>query len=312
MSPRAPAADRLRRVLALLPYIAARGEVSIGELADAFGVSERVVESDLEVLPFCGLPPYTPDRLIDVAVIEGYVSVRFAEYFSRPLRLTPAEGFTLLAAGRALLEVPGGERDGPLASALEKLEAALGAEEVVDVDIGEAGPVQDLAEAAEARERLEIDYYSFGRDVMTTRAVDPRAVVSLRGHWYLAAYCHAAEDDRLFRVDRIREVRPTGEHFERRAETVPEEVFAARPDDTRVTLELPPEARWVVESYPTESVEEASDGSLRVVLAVGARPWLERILLRVGPRGRVVEPRSWADAAAGAARRILARYEPGT
>ena len=60
----------------------------------------------------CGLPPYTADRLIDVWVIDdGAVEIRLAEYFERPLRLTPAEGVALLAAG-ARAARGAGSRDG--------------------------------------------------------------------------------------------------------------------------------------------------------------------------------------------------------
>lgn len=308
---RIQAADRLRRVLALVPYIAARGEVTIGELARAFGVGEDVVRADLEVLPFCGLPPYTPDRLIDVAIIDDAVSLRFAEYFSRPLRLTPAEGFALLAAGRALLAVPGSEPGGPLATGLAKLEDALDAREVLDVDMGEPRYVEELRRAADGRRQVEIDYYSFGRDRVGTRTVDPYSVSSLGGHWYLAAHCHQAQDDRLFRVDRIRAVRETGETFETPpASDAPHDVFHPSPDHTRVTLDLPATAAWVVENYPVESVEPGAKGRLRVVLAVSARPWLERVLLGIGPEARVRAPKAWGGVARDAAARILARYEP--
>lgn len=310
MTPRAPAADRLRRVLALVPHIAERGEASIAELAETFGVPEDVIEADLEVLPFCGLPPYTPDRLIDVAVIDGHVSVRFAEYFERPLRLTPAEGFALLAAGRALLEVPGSDEEGPLAAALAKLEAALGAHQVVDVDIDRHPFVERLRAAAEEGERIEIDYYSFHRDALTRRQVDPYSVASLRGHWYLAARCHEAGDDRLFRIDRIHAVRETGERFDAPAGAgAPADTFSPRADAVRVTLDLPASARWVTESYPVESVEERR-GRLRVVLATSGRAVVERILLQVGPRAKVKAPDDWKDTGAEAARRVLARYRP--
>ena len=109
---------RLQRVLALVPWILAHPGGTIAELAARFEVSERELERDLELLPMCGLPPYTADRLIDVSVIDGEVEIRLAEYFERPLRLTPAEGLALLAAGRALLAVPGSDDDGPLATAL--------------------------------------------------------------------------------------------------------------------------------------------------------------------------------------------------
>lgn len=304
---RPQAADRLRRVLALVPYILEHGDASIRDLSEVFGVPEDEIEADLLVLPFCGLAPYTPDRLIDVAVIDGHVTIRFAEYFERPLRLTASEGFALLAAGRALLEVPGTEVRGPLAAALDKLEAALGAREVVDVDMGTPPLVDDLRRAAEGRERLEIDYYSFGRDAVTTRVVEPYSVVSLTGQWYLAAYCHRAEDDRMFRVDRIQDLRPTGEPFEPRGEGAPADNFSPSPEDTRVVLDLPPSAHWVVESYPVESAEEKKR-RLRVELVVSERPWLERILLRVGARAEVVAPEEWRAVAADAARRVLARY----
>lgn len=307
------AVERLRRVLAMIPWIAARDDPTIAEIARAFGVPEETVVADLELLPLCGLPPYTPDRLIEVWVHEDTsVSIRFAEYFARPLRLTPAEGFALLAAGRALSAVPGSDPRGPLARALKKLEAALGAHEVVDVEMGESEFVDVLRDACGVRERVEIDYYSHGRDAMTTRLIDPYRLVVLQGRWYLAAHCHLAGDERLFRIDRVRGARPTGEHFESPGDDAGEEkiasAFRPAPADVRVTVSLPPSARWVAESYPTESVEELKSGRLHVVLAVSARAFLERILLSVGPQARVLTPKSWRGVGADAARRVLARY----
>ncbi len=175
-----------------------------------FEVSERELERDLELLPMCGLPPYTADRLIDVSVIDGGVEIRLAEYFERPLRLTPAEGLALLAAGRALLSVPGSDADGPLATALAKLDDALGAPGSLAVDVGASDHLERLQDATAHDERVEIDYYSFARDEMTTRVIDPWRVFHAFGTWYVAAWCHRAEGERLFRVDRVRAVRADG------------------------------------------------------------------------------------------------------
>ncbi len=78
----------------------------------------------------------------------------------------------------------------------------------------------------------------------------------------------------------------------------------------RVTLELAPAARWVSETYPVDEVTELDGGRQRVRLAVTARPWLERLLVRLGPDARVVaaDDAGLVDAGRGAARRILARY----
>ena len=54
---------------------------------------------------------------------------------------------------------------------------------------------------------MEIDYFSFARDEMTTRVIDPWRVFHAFGAWYVAAWCHRADAERLFRVDRVRAVR---------------------------------------------------------------------------------------------------------
>jgi len=311
VSPRPLAGSRLRRVLALVPWIAENPGAALEEIAARFGVSEAELEHDLELLPLCGLPPYTPDRLIEVEIVDGHVWIRFAEYFDRPLRLSAEEGLALLTAGRALLAVPGSDERGALATALDKLAGALGATDGLSVEVGEPPHLDALRRAADAHERVEIDYYSFGRNATTTRKVDVRSVFHAFGHWYAAGYCHQAQDERLFRVDRIRAVRPTGEHFDPTAGEEPdfgETVYHPRRDDPRVTLELDAAATWVVESYPSEEVEERPDGSWRVVLAVSERAWLERLLLELGPAARVVAPAEVRTVGAEAADRLLTRY----
>jgi proteasome accessory factor C len=315
VSPRPLAGDRLRRVLALVPWVLEHPDTTLAELARRFEVSERDLERDLELLPLCGLPPYTADRLIDVWIADdGTVSIRLADYFERPLRLTPAEGVALLVAGRGLLTVPGSDDHGALATALEKLEMAVGARGGVAVEFGGTTHLAMLQSAADAHACVELRYYSSARDVVTTRVVEPQRVFHAFGAWYVAAYCRLAEDERLFRVDRIRAARPTGETFEPRVtdESLPDDladrVYRPDPDDPRVTLRLAPEAAWVVESVPQDSARPLSDGGYEVVLAVSGAAFLERLLLQLGPLATAVEPASAREAAAAAARRILARY----
>ncbi|MFI5053689.1 MAG: helix-turn-helix transcriptional regulator, partial [Acidimicrobiia bacterium] len=292
-------------------WILAHPGVTLAELAERFEVSERELERDLELLPMCGLPPYTADRLIDVSVIDGAVEIRLAEYFERPLRLSPAEGFALLAAGRALLAVPGSDDAGPLATALDKLEGVLGARGGLAIEFGASDHLERLQGAASRSERVEIDYYSFARDEMTTRVIDPWRVFHAFGAWYAAAWCHQAQAERLFRVDRVRAVRETGDHFDagsRAHDDTRDLVYSPRPEDPRVTLWLAPGAEWVVESHPHESATTQSDGSFRIVLAVSELAWLERLLLALGPDARVEDPPALMTLAADAARRLRRRY----
>lgn len=309
MSPRALAGPEIQRILALVPWIVAHPGSPKHEIAQRFGITVEQLDDDLALVLMIGVPPYSPGDYLDVEDDEdGNVTIRLAEYFRRPLRLTPAEGLALLAAGRALLAVPGSDPSGPLATALAKLEDALELPGLV-VDVGEPEQLAVMRDAVAGHRRVEIEYWSAGRDDQTTRRIDPEVVFFATGEWYVGAYCHRARDERMFRVDRIRSVEPTGETFEPGAtgfETG--DVYSPRADDTRVTLELAPAAAWVAEAYPTEAVTERADGSLEIVLAVSERAWLERLLLRLGPDARAVAPVEIEPLAADAARRILRRY----
>lgn len=304
------ATERLRKVLALVPWILAHPGEHLDDLATRFNMSRQHLERELSLLQFCGLPPYTADRLIDVDLRGDRVSIRLAEYFERALRLTASEGFALLAAGRAMQAVPGADPEGPLARALDKLADVLGASGGLVVDVGGAPNLDVLRDAAREREQVEIDYYSYSRDEMTTRRIDPVRVFHAFGAWYTAAYCHQAEGERLFRVDRVRGVRPTGARFEPPAETDhPDDlVYHPRPDDLRITLRLDPSARWVPETYPTEEVLDEPGGWCTVTMAISERAFLDRLLLRLGPAAQVLAPENERDAAAAAAGRLLQRY----
>ncbi len=314
MSRALTAQERLRRMLAIVPWVAGQPEgATIDEICRRFELTPVQLQSCLDTVFMVGVHPYTPDALVDVIVDHDRVQIRLPDFFTRPLRLTPAQAFALLAAGRSLQAVPGADPSGPLARGLGKLSGALGAGTgaVVEVDLGEV-PADALAvlqqSVAEGRS-VEIDYYSYGRDAHGVRKVDPWRVQAEQGSWYLEAWCHSSDAERVFRVDRIASARLLDDTFERPAGTAPLEVFSPTDDDPRVVLELAPSAAWVVGQYPVESVEEGRGGRLRVTLAIAARPWFERLLLRLGPDATVVAgPPELTGAGDEAARRVLARY----
>lgn len=312
MSPRPVVGPEIQRILALVPWIVAHPATPKTEIARRFGLTIDELDDDLNLVLMIGVPPYTPGDYLDVEEDDdGRVTIRLAEYFRRPLRLTPAEGLALLAAGRALLAVPGSDSEGPLATALDKLERALDLPDLV-VEVGEPLFLAAVRAAAARHERIEIDYWSAGRDELTTRRIDPGVVFFALGAWYAGAYCHRAAGERMFRVDRIRALRPTDERFEPSDSGFEAgEVYTPRAADVRVTLRLAPPAAWVAEAYPSESVTERAGGGLDVVLAVSEPAWLERLLLRLGPDAEVVDPKHPPVQRAAAARRVLRRYTQG-
>ncbi len=302
---------RLRRLLALVGWLAQVGEAPIADAARRFGMSEKELVAELELAACCGIPPYTPDTLMEIEVSEHSVRAFLPMEYARPRRLTPAEGFAVAASARLLLAVPGSE-DGALRRALAKLDAALGsAREAVGLDVDAPAHLAAVREAADAGRALEIDYLSGSRDELTTRTVEPVHVATIDGHWYLDAYCHRAGDMRRFRVDRIGAVRPSG-HSPGPAATRErplEEMFVPGPGAVEVHLQLGPGAQWVPESIPVRAVRRDVDGTATdVILDVSGMAWFERLLLQLGPEVRIVSPPELTGLPADAARRVLAHY----
>ena len=318
-----PALERLRRLLAIVPWVVEHDGPLIDEVAVRFDYDRDELMDDLEkILFFVGIYPFTPDCLIEVWLTEDRVWIRYADWFRRPLRLSMSEITTLLAAGTTVVGLLPRTSDddaelGPLERALAKLSVlAEGSDRTVEIRLGTTGSLlTTVREAVDNREALELEYHSFHRDEVGTRIVEPHRYYADKGHWYLVGYCRSAGAQRAFRLDRIRNCKPTGERF-----AAPEEGDGAPegvPLDGRlpeVVLELDPEARWVVDEYPHTGMEETSEGRLKVRLPVASERWVERLLVRLGPHATVVEAPDGLGAELGgaAADRILARYLIGS
>ena len=314
-----PALERLRRLLAVVPWVVEQDGPLIDEVAVSFDYDRDELLDDLEkILFFVGIYPFTPDCLIEVWLTEDRVWIRYADWFRRPFRLSMSEIGMLVAAGTTVVGLlPWNSDDdaelGPLERALAKLSTLTdGSDRTVEIRLGTTGSLlTTVREAVNNREALEVEYHSFHRDEVGTRVVEPHRYYADKGYWYLVGYCRSAGAQRAFRLDRIRTCEPTGERF-----TAPEEGDGGPegvPLDGRlpeVVLELDPEARWVVDEYPHTGVEETSEGQLKLHLPVASERWLERLLVRLGPHATVVEAPDGlgAELRATTARRILARY----
>jgi proteasome accessory factor C len=308
-----PTGDRLRRLLVMLPWLMEREEATVAEMTERFQLSEQELVKDLELAAMCGLPPYI-DEMVDVFIDEGRVYAGVPRLFTKPLRLTSPEGFALLAAGRASMQLPGADADGALGRALDKLASALGDDGVVvEADQPPAGA--EIAAAAADNARVAIVYHSVQASEPTEREVTPRVIFLDRGHWYVVADDHRSGEERTFRLDRIEACRRTGViDPPRQVIVTPGDQWFAASDLPTALLDLAPEARWVAERYPVISSEDSpsTPGGSRVRLAVTNEHWLRTLLLRLGPAAEVIEPQEWRGLGAAAAADVLARYDAGS
>jgi proteasome accessory factor C len=314
------AADRMTRLLALVPYLQARPDgVRLADAAADFGVSEAQLRRDLDLLWVCGLPGHGPGDLIDLAFEGDRVRVTFTAGMVRPLRLTTDEAVALTVALRTLLELPGLAEGEAVSRALAKVSAAAGhaaelaAPVAVSVDVRE----QALAVVREGLERgraLHLHYYVPSRDERTERTVDPMRLLLVDGHWYLEAWCRRAEGVRLFRLDRVDDVAVLEEAAapppQAEQRDVDSGLYQPGAHEPLVRLRLARSARWVADYYPVEEVTPVEDppGGLAVAVRTADLAWARRLVASLGGSAVVDEPAELGEQVAAEARSALARY----
>lgn len=314
------AAERLSRLLALVPWLVAHDGVTVEAAAEHFEVTPEDLTADLWLLVCSGLPGYGPGDLVDIQFWDegGRIHVIDPQTLRRPLRLSPDEAMSLLVALRLLAQVPGDHDRAALDSATAKLEQAAGtaaadADRVrVDVEVPpDLVPVLDGA-LRDGR-ALRLTYAGAARDEATERVVDPMRMLVVEGRTYLEGWCRRAEAVRTFRLDRVLTATVLDEPARPPVDAAPTDLDAAglRPAGSTVTVDLAPAAAWVADAHPVETVTPTPDGGLRVVLAVGEPDWVVRLMLRLGGAARVVEPPEIVEAVRSAAAAALAAYDPG-
>lgn len=334
------AADRLTRLLALVPWLVTNSGVTVRECAEHFGVSEKQLADDLFLLIVSGDEVLGAGGLVDIQFwtddeegeprvdADATIEVVQAQGFERPMRLSPAEAMSLLVALRMLGQLPGVADHDTIASVVAKLEAATSqsasapaaGEIAVEVAVDPAVRVvvdDALATGAE----ISLTYAAATTGAITERQVVPYGVRAVDGIAYLDAFCRFAGARRSFRLDRIvtAEVVPPADPLAvddaaaTAAPTTPEPGDAAEPNTPRLSavLDLDAASRWVGEAHGGVVVDERPDGGVRVRLALHDLEWAVRLVLSQGGGAVVVEPPDLAQAVADAARTALAAY-PGS
>lgn len=214
-------ADPTARTLQLLELLQSSPQRTVAQLSERLDVDERTVRRDVA-------------RLVGLGIQVESVRGRHGGYRLAPggrilpITFSSAEVvaiFLRLAHSQASSEEP----DLAVQTALSKIKRAMRPEEAKRIDavlaaMTSSGRHRDvdpdpavmltLAEAAQLGRVVELRYRD--RDgAWSRRAVHPYGLVAHSGRWYLVAFDPTQQDERTFRVDRIRTARSTPDTFVR-------------------------------------------------------------------------------------------------
>lgn len=212
----------LSRFLFLVPHVAQREDgVPVDELCSMLSMKPAALHSLIERVAMVGTPDGSPDEMVDVYLEGDRVFVALPLRFTRPPRFTVEEMLALLVALAPL-------REGDLPTLRAQAEAlsdrllSLASERagtvattlkdrvVIRADGAEAAShLRDLETAVHEHRAVDAEYYTAGRDALTTRVIQPVGLLQVRGAWYVVG-----SDGKTFKVERFRAVRLTEDTFD--------------------------------------------------------------------------------------------------
>ena len=299
------AASRALRTMDLIPYILENPGISIGKLAKQFSVSEKQVESDLQLIFMCGLPGYTPYELIDLIFEDGVVSIIDPQVLDKPRRFTKSE-LVVIALGLQLLSelsASDATRSGKLQLLSNKIMKLGGSNSVVIAPSSSKSPyVEVITRAITDKKSLTMQYQSLVKDEISVRSIIPHSLYLMNGNLYLSALDLKAKSDRIFKVELIKDCEIGNE--------ISSEAVAHDSSALEVVLDVQRAYRNFIErnSSIITAVEEQKN-SFRVHLKLSNLEWLKRSILSNSPGIKVISPPSLAQEIAELAASLLASYQ---
>jgi len=300
------ALDRTARALDLVPYLLEHQGISVAELAQVFGVSEKQINSDLILIHMCGLPGYTPLELIEMYYEDGYVTVSDPQSLNKPRKMNRTEITSLLVS----LDLLKSARSDSIAEEVEtlktKLRKSLSFENpyVVVANSKNSDLVEQIELAIAKGNALEIVYLSGSKDKSTERLVLPLELYQENNFTYLKAWCQTSEGERTFRLDRFVSFKISDANrisYARKEKPIP-------PQLTNIDLIVSKQARNFIEENRGVIASLVEGEEIQVTLHPIDLDWLARTILGYGSSIRVVGPKQLAEDVTARAKAIRQLY----
>ena len=300
---------KLDRLLSIITILLQNEKVTAPELAEKLEVSRRTVHRDIDAICQAGIPIVTFQG--------GGGGIRIADGFKLDKSILTYNELQSIVAGLKSLgsvsDTTGIER---LISRLSPGgDAVVSLKESILIDLSShykesLSEKIGLIKSAIARNRL-IGFIYYSEKGKTARMVEPVYLSFKWSAWYVFGFCRSSGDFRLFKLNRLWELKVLDEQFASREIPVErQDLDTFFQDELKVTILFDKELEYLlVDSYGPGSYEVLADGRLKAIISYTRRDNIIGWILSMGEKAEVLDPRDMADEIRVRAKKIVSRYE---
>jgi proteasome accessory factor C len=143
------------------------------------------------------------------------------------------------------------------------------------------------------QKRVAFEYLD-NRGELTQREIDPIKLESNDQIWNVRGYCHLRQEERAFRLDRMRGSVVLDEPWSKEAHELEldDAIYAPSDHDTKVLIDVTPEAYDLIGNFNGEIISSHGDNNeiQRIEISVGYLPNLGKLIAGYGGAAKVISP----------------------
>ena len=282
---------KIDRLIGIVSILLQEEKITAPQLAEHFEVSRRTINRDIETLCQAGLPIMTMQGGSGgICIMEGYKVDRAL--------LTSKDMQMILAGLRSLDSISGSHYYTQL---MERLK--IGSSQYIDagniflIDLASwyketlIPKIKLIEQAVEEKKLLTFQYYSPKGE--SDRKIEPYYLVFHWSNWYVWGYCLKREDFRMFKVNRMENLKVTAQFLESRQIILPNlDYETIYPPLIKVKALFEPEEKWrLVDEFGINSFTEQPDGKLLFAIDYSDADSLITWLLSFKSKVELLEPK---------------------
>ncbi len=307
--------DRYNFMLALTGYLISNRQKRIEDLASHFAVTEKEIRSAVVTISLSGVGLYRPDELffLDYDLLEeGIIDLSFAPTLESVPRLSTRQAAAIASGLAYLAQLVDPTDQVAISELLSILSKGASGQQSLPFMVQPFTKDADLEKARQAvaeSRAISCSYRNSSGEVMN-REIEPVRLESREATWYLRGFCRTNNEDRIFRLDRMREI-VLLDTFTHRSDSSgeTEEIYEARATDTEVLFEVDPEAFSLIADYKPD-FEIRGNKSIQVKIPIGQLENLGRIVARYSGKVRVLAPENARAAVREFVAKALGEFPP--
>lgn len=253
---------KIDRLIGIITLLLQHDKITAPELAERFEVSRRTINRDIEDICKAGIPLVTTQGYGGgISISDGYkIEKSFFTNDELQAVITSLKGIDSVA------------KDSYSAKILEKLSAVdrrLNIDDTIIIDLAShykeplTNKIELIKMAIQNGNIISFKYHSEKGDGV--RIIEPYKIVFKWSSWYVFGFCIARDDYRLFKLNRLSDLKLGNEHFGKRE--IPAELlefndyFDVQNYSLKAVFE-PSEKYRLIDEYGTECFSKNGDDKL--------------------------------------------------